>query len=509
LEHLGLCYEKGVGVEVDLVQAARLYQRAADLGRATSQLSLGVFRWRGIGGVAVDRREAVRLWRLGGLEVPDAEDAVSIPSGDSSAASSRLATSDFAADDPLSIPSARTAALDTSEFPADDPRSIPSARSPRLATSEFAARDACSIPSARASRFGSAEFETHETGETRPATEHLRSNKERRFLFNAETESIAFGRQSRQALRKEKPSSDTRKEEPSSESRKEEPSSESRPVPVGERDSVAFVQPKGSEGHAVAGPAADSFALALGSVTIDWVSLADDRRLREFLGEPRPAREIARVAGEGIHREGLRCLGGSFEGEQGKRLCDEMIACETVESILRTSAEFYTRDTFLYRRVNRFLRLGPGSDRETGRNLGLYIGLLRECFCVSGGVNPIRWEFPSVVYRGANFDIDIVVDYARRPDEVIRWQGFTSASRDVKVALGFPGKVLFEISLTHPVASLDDISVFPNEHEVILNPYQEFALNGVRWDSDCGRWIVSVRGLELYLGDKSWLPAVV
>jgi hypothetical protein len=94
------------------------------------------------------------------------------------------------------------------------------------------------------------------------------------------------------------------------------------------------------------------------------------------------------------------------------------------------------------------------SDPETTRNLGLYIRRLREWFSRPGGLNPLSSECPQVVYRGVSFGFDILADYARRPDELIRWQGFTSSSRDLAVALGVAGNVLFEISLVHSVASL-------------------------------------------------------
>jgi hypothetical protein len=158
--------------------------------------------------------------------------------------------------------------------------------------------------------------------------------------------------------------------------------------------------------------------------------------------------------------------------------------------------------------VNLFLRSGMNANVETGRNLGLYIGLLRECFCVWGGLTPLSWECPTVVYRGAEFSIDILVDYARRPDDLIRWQGFTSSSPDIKVALGFPGSVLFEISLRHPVASLSAISMFRSEHEFILSPYQWFSLKCVRWDSDCGRFILSVSEERDLPEVRSWFPQI-
>jgi hypothetical protein len=171
---------------------------------------------------------------------------------------------------------------------------------------------------------------------------------------------------------------------------------------------------------------------------------------------------------------------------------------------------FYTRDTFLFRRVNHYLRLTTEADRETGRNLGLYIGLLRECFSVNDGVSPLPLESPAMVYRGAHLSVGSVVDYARHPEEVIRWQGFTSTSRDRRVALGFPGNVLFEISLVESLPSLDGISAFASEQECILTPYKwfalsDFSLSWVRWDAQCGRWIVPLQEQGNLVPARSWI----
>jgi hypothetical protein len=120
----------------------------------------------------------------------------------------------------------------------------------------------------------------------------------------------------------------------------------------------------------------ESFGLCTSDAVIDCVVLSDGRSVRDFLGEGRPAVEIARLAGEGIAREGSRCLESPFEGEEGEVLCRELIPCVTIESLLRISAQWYIRNTFLYRRVNQFLRSSSNADRETGCNLGLYIGLV-------------------------------------------------------------------------------------------------------------------------------------
>jgi hypothetical protein len=140
------------------------------------------------------------------------------------------------------------------------------------------------------------------------------------------------------------------------------------------------------------------------------------------------------------------------------------------------------------------MRETSNQDEETGRNIGIYIGFLRECFCVRSGLNPLEWRHPQTLYRGADFSVGVVVDYARRQTEQIWWQGFTSASADIDQARNFPGNVLFEIILADPVPSVSEYSAFPNEKEFILNPYQRFTLDGVRWSDSTSRWIIQVGG---------------
>jgi TPR repeat protein len=364
LDQLALCYEKGIGVEVDLVQAARIYERAAKLRTRASQLSLGVFHWRGIGGYSVDPREAVRLWRLGGLDIPDSalteDNANSVPAGGSNDRSSRFCT----------------LTCETEEFSTNR----------RVAEGRLA-------------------------GITRETT-----NREPSPRLGDSFSFVGAGRAP------DSPPSDARGQ---------------GHTPVGTGDlcgsirSDSLLADRPPDSHPPRpGPTRESFALCNSEQVIESVILNDGRGVREFLGEGPPAREIARLAGEGILREGERCLENGSEADQGRILSEQVIECDTIHSLLRVCAVCYTRDTFLYRRVNQFLRSSTGPATETGRNLGLYIGLLRECFCVSGGFSPLAWDRPAVVYRGANFALDILADYARRPDELIRWQGFTS-SRDV------------------------------------------------------------------------------
>jgi hypothetical protein len=231
--------------------------------------------------------------------------------------------------------------------------------------------------------------------------------------------------------------------------------------------------------------------------SIESVVLFDGHRsVREFLlsSPPPSVSELSVLIGEGIVREGNRCLHSPRDPLNGYIMFDEMRQCGDIRSLLQLCVNFYTRATFLYRAVNRFMRETSNQDEETGRNIGIYIGILRECFCVRSGLNPLECKLPQTLYRGANFAMDVVVDYARRQTEQIWWQGFTSASADIDQARRFPGNVLFEISLVEPVPSLYQYSAYPQEQEFILNPYQPFILDGVRWSDSAGRWIIQVGG---------------
>lgn len=239
--------------------------------------------------------------------------------------------------------------------------------------------------------------------------------------------------------------------------------------------------------------------------SVDVLVMADGRSVRDYLKGHPPITEIVSLTAEGIRRQGARCLGSESDRKEGEMLSGELPGCDTIESLLRRCAEFYTRETFLYHRVNAHLRSRQGADPETGRNLGLYIGLLRECFCVSSASNPLLWERPRLVYRGARFDLGDIIDYARRPDEFIRWQSFTSSSADINVALQFPGNVLFEMSLAHPVVSLNEVSAFQNEQEFVVSPYQWFEIKAIRWAPQYQRWIFPLREEWDLPNAPSWL----
>jgi hypothetical protein len=251
----------------------------------------------------------------------------------------------------------------------------------------------------------------------------------------------------------------------------------------------------------------DSFILSnLGcGRSIDSIEMPDHRSVREFLAEDHAAAEIAAISADGIRREGNRCLVGQIDRDHGQQMRGELVKCDTLQSIVRLCAQFYTRNSFLYPRVNRYLREPDHADVETGRNLGLYIGLLRESSCVWHRQSPVSWHHPKAVYRGASLPPDVIIDYARHAIQAVRWQGFTSSSTSVEVALRFQRNALFEISLQHPVASPAEISAFQAEQEFIVNLYQWFKINTVGWNEQYQRWILSVIEISESAVSASWL----
>jgi hypothetical protein len=446
LEHLGLCYEKGIVVRQDLREAVRLYERAAALGGRAATFTLGLFHLRGLAGYAADQQMARKLWEKVNFLVPELQPP-SKPSPDPGKRSPPLVIAD--------------------EEPATVDRLVVSPTS-------------CGSEADRSTRFLIADEQ--------PATvDGLAVSPQ---SLGSEADRSAWVRDSR--------------------------TFEDGPVAIGVLQEPRTIGDAADDGPRLAAPmtasvpleASRSFELwnAEHVLTIDSIVTPDDTPVREYFGRKPPITELLGVASEGIRREGARCLHGPGEALDGLTMSQELRECTTVESGLRLCARLYTRNTFLYRRVNSFLRGNSCGDVETARNLGVYIGLLRECFCVQSAANPLPWESRPRLFRGANLSLDVVVDYARRPGALMRWQNFGSSTPDPSVAKSFPGDSLFQIFLGSPVPSLAQVSAFPQEAEVIMSPYRWFSVHEVTYDLRAGgRYMISIVEEEKSSVVESWL----
>lgn len=68
LYNLGLCYEKGIGVQIDEKMAMQLYQSAAALEHPGALYNLAVYYGRGRGGLPKDTETGTRLLRLAAIQ---------------------------------------------------------------------------------------------------------------------------------------------------------------------------------------------------------------------------------------------------------------------------------------------------------------------------------------------------------------------------------------------------------------------------------------------------------
>ncbi|KAK2145187.1 hypothetical protein NP493_4003g00009 [Ridgeia piscesae] len=74
--YLGICYERGWGVERDLAKAAEMYSLASQRGHAGAECSLASLYARGLGGLPRDRKLALQLYESsvqGGNEEAEVE----------------------------------------------------------------------------------------------------------------------------------------------------------------------------------------------------------------------------------------------------------------------------------------------------------------------------------------------------------------------------------------------------------------------------------------------------
>src|SRR5574344_1771571 len=62
-DSLGICYEKGLGIGINYIEAVKWYELAAEQGLADAQHNLGVCYLLGHG-VEEDYTQAVKLWRM-------------------------------------------------------------------------------------------------------------------------------------------------------------------------------------------------------------------------------------------------------------------------------------------------------------------------------------------------------------------------------------------------------------------------------------------------------------
>eukprot|EP01103_Thecamoeba_quadrilineata_P013860 TRINITY_DN3974_c0_g1_i1.p1 TRINITY_DN3974_c0_g1~~TRINITY_DN3974_c0_g1_i1.p1 ORF type:complete len:304 (+),score=39.47 TRINITY_DN3974_c0_g1_i1:26-913(+) len=131
----------------------------------------------------------------------------------------------------------------------------------------------------------------------------------------------------------------------------------------------------------------------------------------------------------------------------------------------------------VYYKLNKVLRDRGGKELVEWRDYLYYL---------MTALNKLPSQGPIRVYRGINFKVDTRKNY--KVKNKISWNGLTSTSVNREMAEKFAeGKsgTLFVIDIGQTGKAVHNMSVFPDEEEIILEPNSEFIVTGST-DSDMG-----------------------
>ena len=188
--------------------------------------------------------------------------------------------------------------------------------------------------------------------------------------------------------------------------------------------------------------------------------------------------ERIKKAAQGILEEG-RLLGKFVESQW---LANQLIEVEkkSWDEIARRCLYIYTRESFLYKLLNKTLREEDLSKVDT---LGPFCDLLWNTLSSEGLKS--KYQFTGSVYRGATLtteEIDAYKDSIRKTPK--EWLGFSSTSKNRALADIYSGNTLFIIKVPSQSQHLDisTLSNFPDEQEVLLGASTSFQTEDVSYD---------------------------
>ena len=211
-------------------------------------------------------------------------------------------------------------------------------------------------------------------------------------------------------------------------------------------------------------------------------NLLDDTSLREVTNR----NMLVEKAVEGLIIEG-KLAGKQQEAEWMAQQLANMNG-GTEEDIWKCCARLYTMESFLYKKMNEYMRLGGDSEhRELWRSkmstLGPFAYLL--------SILAIDRNYKKItVYRGASLTDDMIEQYRRNVDRYVNFPAFTSASRNRKKAEQF-GNALFvmDISSLHG-SDVSPYSYYPDEEETLIKPDFVFYIESCMLNKTLNKWII-------------------
>ena len=193
---------------------------------------------------------------------------------------------------------------------------------------------------------------------------------------------------------------------------------------------------------------------------------------------------------EGIIEEGRKVN----KAEEARILANDLKAGPLEEVFLR-SAGVYSKDTFLYREMNKALRTHDNSKLNT---FGPFCFLFNTFLSRAVEFGSL-YRNASILWRGIDFPIteDWIETLKLNKDTLVSWHAFTSTTKRKSIASNF-GNLLFQIfppqadccKQTNHGADISTLSEFKDEEEVVFPPETCFIIKAIK---QCdGKWIIEL-----------------
>lgn len=195
---------------------------------------------------------------------------------------------------------------------------------------------------------------------------------------------------------------------------------------------------------------------------------------------------LVELAALGIIKEGLE-LGKARQATQIAQILMNKQASGSRE-VWKCCANLYTKESFLYKRINEIMRLiGSKKHENIWRNKLETLGP----FCLLLWDNPFSnktTERGTILYRGAKLDKKQLTAFRKECSKKDKpqhsFQSFLSCSRNRSVAEMF-GNVLFIMTVKHAFSvDLQPYSAYNNEEEELLFPGVCFTIDRVEQTDD-------------------------
>ncbi|UJR11726.1 hypothetical protein I4U23_015907 [Adineta vaga] len=209
------------------------------------------------------------------------------------------------------------------------------------------------------------------------------------------------------------------------------------------------------------------------------------------LQDPCIRRSLVEKAAIGLTSEGI--------DKKGETIVKELLSMKdgTLEQVTAKCAALYTSDSFVYRKLNEFMRLD--GDKEKSKFLSTKVETLGPFALLLSAIPENRSEEKMTVYRSVLLDEDMIDRYRElEGGKDFVFPAFTSTSRNQEIADIYDGNMILKIDIIprYDAVDVSSYSKFPEE-EMLLNAYFSFSIQSCTYDIVKERWIIHLQSSSI------------